>query len=71
MPGMAGGGLQHSAGLGCSLWHRRCLLNAFLPHAPLPLMLPAVRCYGTEGRRKDNEVPPSEQVFEYVVFKGK
>lgn len=34
------------------------------------LPIHAVRCFGTEGRRKDNDVPPSDQVFEYVVFKG-
>ena len=35
------------------------------------MALEQVVSYGTEGRRPDDEIPPSlENVYEYIVFRG-
>ncbi|KAI3424368.1 hypothetical protein D9Q98_009921 [Chlorella vulgaris] len=45
-----------------------CLAFIDMPNSTIALS--NVRCFGSEGRRKDKQMPPSDQVFEYVVFKG-
>ncbi|KAI9883624.1 MAG: hypothetical protein M1823_004612 [Watsoniomyces obsoletus] len=32
--------------------------------------LEKVICFGTEGRRPDEEIPPSDTVYDYVIFRG-
>lgn len=34
------------------------------------LYLPTVKSYGTEDRHTDRSVPPKDEIYEYIIFRG-
>ena len=56
--------------------HIRVFYTNFYPNLSLiwlcSVLLAVVRSYGTEGRKGNpaEEIPPSDNVFDYIVFRG-
>lgn len=55
-----------------SIWDVLTLSNNFYKsvNATHLLSLPPVRSFGTEDRPTDRPIPPREDIFEYIIFRG-
>ena len=43
---------------------------ALCMHLGLRTVFPTVKSYGTEGRHTDRPIPPKDDVYEYIIFRG-
>eukprot|EP01089_Gocevia_fonbrunei_P018382 TRINITY_DN618_c0_g1_i2.p1 TRINITY_DN618_c0_g1~~TRINITY_DN618_c0_g1_i2.p1 ORF type:complete len:221 (+),score=59.47 TRINITY_DN618_c0_g1_i2:126-788(+) len=70
----SGGGAPYYIGCGISLISKSGIryegtLYAIDPTAST-VALQNVRSFGSEGRRKEGQIPPSNNVYEYIIFRG-